>query len=97
MVTKIQKVLENDDVYVSKLLVKLKSSSAVRDREVSLFDPGIFERITSIDKLFETLSGYWHLFDYDVLLYLVSTAERKEDKVIFDDFLTSFDSSVIAT
>ena len=57
MVTKIQEVLEKNDVDVSKLLIKLKSSSAVRDREVPLFDPRIFERITSIDKLFETLSG----------------------------------------
>ena len=95
MVTKIQEALEKNNVDVSKLLIKLKSSSAVRDREVPLFDPSIFEKITSIDKLFKMLSGYWYLFDYDVLMYLVNTAECKEAKIIYDDFLTSFDSSVV--
>ena len=95
MVIKVQETLKKNNVDVSNLIIKLKGSSAVRDREVPLFDPGIFERITSIDKLFQTLSGYWHLFDYDVLLYLVNTAECKEAKKVYDDFLTSFDSSVI--
>ena len=97
MVTKIQEALTKSDIDVSKLLIKLKSSSAVRDREVPLFDPGIFERVKSIDKLFETLSGYWHFFDYDVLMYLVNTAECKEAKILlYDDFLASFDSSAIS-
>ena len=97
MVTKIQEALTKSNIDVSKLLIKLKSSSAVRDREVPLFDPGIFERVKSIDKLFEILSGYWHLFDYDVLMYLVNTAECKEAKILlYDDFLASFDASAIS-
>ena len=95
MVTKIQESLEKHNVNLNNLLIKLKSSSVVRDREVPLFDPGIFERITSIDKLFETLSGYWHLFDYDVLLYLVDTAECEEAEKVYDDFLAIFDSTVM--
>ena len=96
MVIKIQEALIKSNIDVSKLLIKLKSSSAVRDREVPLFDPGIFERVKSIDKLFKILSGYWHLFDYDVLMYLVNTAECKEAKILlYDDFLASFDVSAI--
>ena len=95
MVIKIQETLKKNNVNVSNLIIKLQGSSAVRDREVPLFDSDIFKRITSIDKLFQTLSGYWHLFDYDVLLYLVKTAECKEAKKAYDDFFTSFDSSVI--
>ena len=95
MITKIQEALEKKRVSVRNLVKKLRTSSAVRDREVPLFDPSIFEKVTSIDKLFETLSGYWHLFDYDVLVYLVNTAECEEAKVIYDNFLGSFDASVI--
>ena len=96
MVTKIQEALEKSNADVSKLLIKLKSSSAVRDRKIPLFEKDIFREITSIDKLFETLSGYWYLFDYDVLVYLVNTAECKEAKTIYDNFLASFDSSVMS-
>ena len=95
MVANVQEALEKSNITVNKLLIKLKSSSAVRDRNIPLFDPGVFERVTSIDKLFETLSGYWHLFDYDVLMYLVKTAGCKEAKAIYDDFLASFDSSAM--
>ena len=96
MVTRIQEALKKSKVDVSKLLIKLKSSSAARDREVPLFTEGIFEKITSIDKLFETLSGYWHLFDYDLLIYLVNTAECNEAKIIYDSFIAGLDSSVMS-
>ena len=96
MVTKVQAALEKSNVSVHQLLIKLKSSSAVRDRKVPLFDPGIFEKVTSIDKLFETLSGYWHLFDYEVLRHLIDTAECEAAKMVYDEFLASFDSSVIS-
>ena len=95
MVADVQEALENNKVNVNKLLIKLKSSSAVRERKIPLFDEHTFEKITSIEKLFETLSGYWHLFDYDVLLYLVKTAGCEEAKTIYDNFLASFDSSMI--
>ena len=95
MVAEIQEALEKNNVNVNKLLIKLKSSSAVRERKIPLFDKDTFNNITSIEKLFETLSTYWHLFDYDVLMYLVKTAGCKEAKRIYDDFLASFDSSVM--
>ena len=95
MVANVQEALEKSNINVNKLLIKLKSSSAVRDRNIPLFEKDIFKEITSIDKLFETLSGYWYLFDYDVLIYLVKTAGCKEAKVVYDNFLASFDSSAI--
>ena len=95
MVAEIQEALENNNINVKKLLIKLKSSSAVRERKIPLFDKDTFNNITSIEKLFETLSNHWHLFDYDVLMYLVKTAGCKEAKRIYDNFLDSFDSSVM--
>ena len=96
MVADVQEALENNNINVNKLLIKLKSSSAVRDRKIPLFDKDTFSNITSIEKLFETLSGYWHLFDYDVLMYLVKTAGCEKAKTIYDNFLASFDSSVMS-
>ena len=95
MVINIQEALKKSNIDVTKLLIKLKSS-AVRDRQVPLFDPGIFEKVSTIDKLFETLSKYWELFDYDVLMYLVNTAECEAAIKVYDEFLTSFDSSVMS-
>ena len=95
MVTKVQEALEKSNTNVSKLLIKLKSTSVVRDRNIPLFDKDVFKEITSIDKLFETLSSHWYLFDYDVLEYLVNTAECEQAKIVYDDFLASFDSSVM--
>ena len=98
MVIEVQGALEKNNINVRNLLIMLRSSSVVRDRKVPLFDSGIFERIASLDKLFETLSGYWHLFDYDVLMHLIDTAQCEEAKrILYDDFLTSFDSSVIGS
>ena len=94
MVTKVQEALEKSNIDVSKLLIGLKSTSVVRDRNIPLLDKDDFKEITSINKLFETLSSHWFLFDYDVLVYLVKIAECKEAKIVYDDFLASFDSSV---
>ena len=96
MIADVQEAFEKNNINVNRLLIKLKSSSAVRDRKIPLFEKDTFNNITSIEKLFETLSGYWHLFDYDVLMYLVKTAGCNEAKTIYDDFLASFDSSVMS-
>ena len=94
MVIKVQKAFRKNNVDVSELITSLRSSVAVQNRSIPLFDD-IFDKITSIDKLFQMLSGYWHLLDYDVLLHLLRVANCQEAKRIYDDFLDSFDSSVI--
>ena len=90
MVVDILQAFNSCNVDVHDFLIKLRSASAVREREVPLFGAGIFDKVTSIDKLFEILSEYWHVFDYDVLEYLVNTAQCETAKQRYSNYLEAY-------
>ena len=94
MVVDVEEALKGN-VDVHQLLVKLRGCTAVRDRDVPLFAEGTFDVITSIEKLFEKLSGYWHIYDYSILKFLILAAECEAAEKIFEEFLSSFSCSAI--
>ena len=95
MVDEIKEAFKENNVDVSSLLTNLRVCKAVEYRDIPVFADNIFHEVESIDRLFEILSGYWFLFDYCILDYLVSVANCQAAKSIYEDFLAGFDCAAV--
>ena len=95
MTNKIKEALINNSVDVVSLVEQLCAISAVSNKKVPLFDEDLFEKIQSIDEFWRKLRGFWNLFDYDLLRYIIKISKCKDAQMIFDDFLSKIDPSAI--
>ena len=95
MTSEIKEALIKNKVDVVSLIERMCAISAVRNKKVPLFDEDVFEKIKSIDDLWKELRGFWTIFDYDLLKYIVETSQCKEAKDIFEEFLSRIDPSAI--
>jgi len=77
-----------EKVKVHTLIEKLSATTAVEDRRVPLFDQDVFDKLNTIDDLWEKLKHYWTLYDYDILIYVVELTECKKAEIILDNFLS---------
>lgn len=96
MVQHVEEAFRKSKVNLPVLLSKLMDCTAVQGRNVPLFTQGLFDEVKSIERLFQILSGYWHLYDYRILRFLIQTTECEEAKQIFDAFLSDFKCSAIS-
>ena len=92
---KIKEALCRNNICVHSLVEQLCAMSAVKDKKVPLFDEDVFEKVTTIEELWKILRGYWTIRDYDMLIFVIDIAECKEAKKIFDDFLSTVDTSLL--
>ena len=60
-----------------------------------IFSPDTFERVSDIKSLWQILSGYWSIFDYDILKRVLRFAKCKEAQRIFNNFLLKIDPALI--
>jgi len=95
MIAAIKEVLSNEHLNITTLLEQLRSSSAVKGREVPLFDSEIFTSIHSVEDLWKLLSNYWSAYDYDILRFLINIIESKSANNIYDNFLSRIDPSAL--
>ena len=95
MTNKIKEALINNNVDVVPLVEQLCAISAVSNKKVPLFDEDLFEKIQTIDEFWKKLRGFWNLFDYDLLRYIIKISKCKDAQMIFDDFLSKIDPSAI--
>ena len=95
MTNKIKRALINNNVDVVSLIEQLCTISAVKNKEVPLFDPDVFEKIKSIDDFWKILKNFLRIFDYELLLYVVEISECKDAQQIFEEFLSKIDPSAI--
>ena len=96
MTTEVMEALIKAKVNVSVLIKRLRTITIVRDKKVPLFDDDVLTKIKSIDDLWEKLSNFWIIFDYEVLEFVINLSECNEAQKIFKDFKSRIEPSAIA-
>ena len=95
MTIEIKKALISNKVDVEVLIELLCAISAVRNKNVPLFDNDVFEKVKSINDFWKELRGFWTIFDYDVLKYIIEVSQCEKAQKIFEEFLSRIDPSTI--
>ena len=93
MTDSIKQALLKLDLNVVSLIEQLRPMTGVKEKKVPIFQDDIFEKVTSIELLWQKLSNFWSLLDYDLLMYLVRLINREEITKILDDFISKIDLS----
>ena len=83
MAIDIKEVLLKNNIRADLLIERL---CAVTSHQLPIFNEDMFEEVNSIDKLWDTLSKFWKIFDYDLLILVVDLAECAEAHKILDNF-----------
>ena len=91
----IKEALIRNNVKVVPLIEQLCAISAVKSKDVPLFDKDIFERTKSINEFWRELRSFWNIFDYELLEYVIEISDCREAREIFENFLSRIDPSVI--
>ena len=92
---KIKQVLCNSTINVTSVVEQLQTISVVRNKNIPLFDEDVFENVTTVERLWQRLSKFWSIYDYDVLRILLRIIKYKKADEIFEEFLSKFDSSAM--
>ena len=95
MTYKIKQALIDNNIDVHSLIVQLHAMCAVRDKKVPLFDENVFERISSVDEFWKSLSKFWSVCDYDLLRYVIKITKCEKAKRILEEFLLKIDPSAL--
>ena len=95
MTNRIKETLISSHVNVSSLVEQLCTMSAVKNKNVPLFDGDIFEKVKSIDEFWKRLRMFWSIIDYDLLWFVIELSECKKAQEILKEFLSRIDPSVI--
>ena len=83
------------DSDVVSLIEQLRAVSAVKDKKVPLFAEDTFKRISNVRSLWQILSAFWSIYDYDILKLVLSIINCEKADRIFDRFLLHIDAAVI--
>ena len=92
---KIKQVLCNSPINVTSVIEQLQTISAVRNKNVPLLDKDVFESVTTVEKLWQRLSRFWSIYNYDILRILLRIIKYKRADDIFKEFLSRIDVSAI--
>ena len=95
MTTGIKCALIHNNIEVGLLIERLCAISAVKEREVPLFDEDVFTKIKSIDELWKQLRDQWDIYNYELLRYIVKVSECGKAKEILEQFVSKIDPSAI--
>ena len=95
MTSRIKQALINNNVDVVSLIEQLCAISAVKNKNVPIFDEDVFEDIKSIDGFWRKLRTFWNIFDYDLLQCVVEISDCEEAQDILENFLSGIDPSAI--
>ena len=92
---KIKQALCNSHIDVTPVIEQLQAISAVRNKNVPLLDEDVFENVTTVEKLWQRLSRFWSIYNYDMLRILLRIVECKRADEILEEFLSRIDVSTI--
>ena len=92
---KIKQALCNSPINVTSVVEQLQTFSAVRNKNVPLLDEDVFENVTTVEKLWQRLSRFWLIYDYDMLKILLGIVKCKKADEIFEEFLSKIDVSAM--
>ena len=88
---KIKQALCRNNIDVHALIRQLSTISAVKDQDVPLLDEDVFQRVNTIDELWNILRKYWTMYNYDILTSIVDMAECSEATNIYEGFMSQID------
>ena len=89
----IKKVLLADNIDVASLIEQLLVTSAVKMREVPLFDDDVYDKVSTIDDLWQKLNRFWSVLDYDVLMLVIRLTKCATAQDMLDKFLAKIDAN----
>ena len=92
---KIKEILCKLTVDVVSLIEQLRTFSAVRDQYVPLLDEDVFTRVTTMEQLWQKLSNYWTIYNYDILKILLELVKCDKASEVFEKFLARIDPDTI--
>ena len=92
---KIKQALCNSPIDVTSVIQQLQTFSVVRNKNVPLLDEDVFESVTTVEKLWQRLSRFWSIHNYDMLRILLRIIKCKKADEIFEEFLSRIDVSAI--
>jgi len=96
MTNRIKEALISNKVDVVSLIQQLCAISAVRNKKnVPLFDKDVFEKVKSVDDFWKWLNGFWNIFDYELLWYVIELSGCRKAQEILKEFLSRIDPSAI--
>ena len=93
MTNRIKQALLKHNLNIVSLIEQLRAVNGVKEKKIPIFKEDIFEKVTSIELLWQKLSNFWCLLDYDLLIYLVRLSECEEAAKILNDFISKIDLS----
>ena len=93
--SQIKQALSNSSIDVSSVIEQLQTVTAVRDRDISLFDKDAFENVATVETLWQKLSRFWSIFNCDLLKILLRIVQCKKAKEILEEFLLRIDISAL--
>ena len=83
------------DSDVVSLIEQLRAISAVKDKKVPLFADDTFKRVSNVRSLWQILSAFWSIYDYDILKLVLNIINCEKADRIFNHFLSQIDPAVI--
>ena len=92
---KIKQALCNSCIDVTSVIEQLQTISVVKNKNVPLLDEDVFENVTTVEKLWQRLSRFWSIYNYDMLTILLRIVKCKRADEIFEEFLSRIDVSAI--
>ena len=97
MTNKIKEELSKyvSDSDVISLIEQLRAISAVKDKKVPLFGEDTFKRVSNVRSLWQILSEFWSIYDYDILKLVLNIINCEKAGKIYDRFLLQIDAAVI--
>ena len=95
IILKIKEILCKLKVDVVSLIEQLRTFSAVRDQHVPLLDEDVFTKVTTMEQLWQKLSNYWTMYNYDILKILLELVKCDKASEVFEKFLARIDPDTI--
>ena len=92
---RIKQVLSSSTIDVTSVVEQLQTISVVKDKNIPLFDEEVFKSVTTVETLWQKLSRFWSIYNYDLLRILLKIVKYKKANELFEEFLTRFDASAM--
>ena len=86
----IKEALIKNEVDVGLLIELLCATSAVKNKQIPIFDKEVLEKIRSIDEFWERLRGLLKICNVELLKCIVEISGCKEAQDVLEEFLPKF-------
>ena len=93
--SQIKQALTNTPIDIISVVEQLQTMTAVRNKNIPLFDEDVFENVTTFEKLWQKLNRFWSITNYEILRKLLKIVQCKKADEIFQGFLSRINISAL--